>query len=267
MLSNGSAASGGSAKDASCLAEAGGLCVGTRAPSTTHPAGPFRHRSFPHSARCNSGFEGSCSACLAICPGAGRNCSDDDGGMQAHCPYSLFSNEAVGRPAVSNQLLLTLITAVPASASSEILYWPLSFKRCALRRCNVPKRGLCIEHCHGSWCKAHREPVRACALDAAALIVGLSVQSAGVAPGVVSCVQQSPANAGPTEAYPMPPTPAPPSTHTSRICGPSTLSSLRNVACSFCLCHSAQASACAWCRPGQGWVGLGCRCSPQLSAL
>lgn len=54
MVSNGSAASGGSAKDASCLAEAGGSFVGTMAPSTAHPAGPFRHRLFPHSARRNA---------------------------------------------------------------------------------------------------------------------------------------------------------------------------------------------------------------------
>ena len=130
-----------------------------------------------------------------------------------------------------------------------------------------------VSHC--------REPARALGseygLDADAFTVGSLLQFAycwaGTAPDVVSCVQQSPTNAGPAVAHPMPSTPAPlpaiPAAFVShrpdKICH-----SPGAPASCLCLRRSTRASACAWRRRGEGraglgWAGLGCGAAPAVS--
>ncbi len=97
------------------------------------------------------------------------------------------------------------------------MYWHFSFEPRGLRSCKAPKRGPRFPHCHDSWCESHQSTARAFgseyALDTGAFTVNLLLQSAyswtSAAPDAVSCVQQSPKDAGPAVAHPMPSTPAP----------------------------------------------------------
>ena len=125
-----------------------------------------------------------------------------------------------------------------------------------------------------------RDPARALGseygLDADAFTVGSLLQFAycwaGTAPDVVSCVQQSPTNAGPAVAHPMPSTPAPTS-HTSRVREPSTRQNFAVVLgllpwpspldASKCLCLASARGGLGW--AGLGWAGLGCGAAPAVS--
>ena len=95
---------------------------------------------------------------------------------------------------------------------------------------------------------------------------------AGTAPDVVSCVRQSPTNAGPAATHPMPVTPAPlpaiPAAFVShrpdrillQTWGSCLLPSPSPLDASKCLCLASA-------RGGLDWAGLGCAGSPQLSLL
>ena len=126
-----------------------------------------------------------------------------------------------------------MCSAVPASASRVaanklILTF---FEQRGLRRCEVPTRVPCFQHCHCSWFES--QPAQGhgsafgseCGLrsevNVDCMLVLLQwdphyIQSAyifsgGTAPGgygLLFCVQQSPTNAGPAMVHPMPFTPA-----------------------------------------------------------
>ena len=107
----------------------------------------------------------------------------------------------------------------PQGLRPEKLHWYISLERRGLMQCNAkrPREGPASRTALAADVSHSREPARVFGseygLDADAFTVCSSLHSAycwaGTAPDVVSCVRQSPTNAGPAVAHAMPSAPAP----------------------------------------------------------